>query len=268
MRLSDEQVRTYDSSGFLLVEDLFTPEELRSVLDVVDRAGREPGEGRVLETDGSTVRALHGLHRTEPFFERLVRNPRLLEPARQILGGDVYVHQFKVNLKAPFRGDVWPWHQDFVFWLHEDGIPSPGLLNFALFLDDVTEFNGPLYFVPGSHVEGVLAPEQIASDAESEPWTAGFVARLKYTLGPDAVRALVDAHGMVAPRGRAGTALLFHPNLVHGSPPNISPYPRRILLVTYNQVANRPRVTPTRPEFIVSRDYTALVTLDEDRLLR
>jgi hypothetical protein len=28
---------------------------------------------------------------------------------------DVYVHQFKINTKAPFNGGTWGWHQGFTF---------------------------------------------------------------------------------------------------------------------------------------------------------
>ena len=48
------------------------------------------------------------------------------------------MHQFKVNAKAAFDGDVWQWHQDYGTWKRDDEMPEPRAMNIAVFLDDVT----------------------------------------------------------------------------------------------------------------------------------
>ena len=63
----------------------------------------------------------------------------------------LYMHQFKINGKMAFDGDVWQWHQDYGTWLNDDRMPAERAMNVAIFLDDVNEFNGPLMFIPGSH---------------------------------------------------------------------------------------------------------------------
>ena len=65
------------------------------------------------------------------------------------------MHQFKINGKMAFEGDVWQWHQDYGTWFNDDLMPTSRAMNVAIFLDDVTEFNGPLLFIPGSHKKGV-----------------------------------------------------------------------------------------------------------------
>ena len=44
--------------------------------------------------------------------------------------------------------------------------------------------------------------------------------------------------GIVAPTGKPGSVLMFHGNLVHASPPNITPYPRKIVYLTLCAVSN------------------------------
>ena len=44
--------------------------------------------------------------------------------------------------------------------------------------------------------------------------------------------------GIVAPTGKPGSVLMFHGNLVHASPPNITPYPRKIVYVTFCAFSN------------------------------
>ena len=62
------------------------------------------------------------------------------------------MHQFKVNAKAAFDGDVWQWHQDYGTWKRDDEMPEPRAMNIAVFLDDVTAANGPLLFLSLIHI--------------------------------------------------------------------------------------------------------------------
>jgi ectoine hydroxylase len=207
MRLSDQQFAEYEREGLLLIPGYFSSSEIEVMRREVDALAHEDRASRVLETDKVTVRALHGCHLDSEVFGSLTRLPRLLEPAQRLLGGDVYVHQFKVNMKAAFGGDVWPWHQDYVFWLKEDGMATPRATNIAILADDVTEFNGPMYFIPGSHRAGVIdVPELVADDpGSSDGWVANVSAKLKYTLDRHTVAGLVDRFGMVSPKGPAGS---------------------------------------------------------------
>ena len=50
-------------------------------------------------------------------------------------------------------------------------------------------------------------------------------------------RLVLDS-GVIAPTGKPGGMLMFHGNLVHGSAPNITPYPRKVIYLTLNAVSN------------------------------
>jgi ectoine hydroxylase len=267
MQLKSEQIAAYERDGMLVCPGCFSPTETTTLNAEVHALMERDSPGRLFEADGKTVRALHGCHKTSEFFSRLIRHPRLLEPARQMLGSDVYLHQFKINIKAAFGGDVWQWHQDYIFWNQQDGIESPRLVNVAIFANEVTEFNGPLYFITGSHRHGMVesAPADEAR-ADQPAWAASFSAKLKYTLDRSDILKMLEEGELVSPKGPAGSVLFFHPNLAHGSVPNISPQDRTLIILTYNSVQNLPRpVAEPRPEFLVSRDYTVLEPVaDED----
>jgi ectoine hydroxylase-related dioxygenase (phytanoyl-CoA dioxygenase family) len=134
-----------------------------------------------------------------------------------------------------------------------------------LFIDEVTEFNGPLMLIPGSHRSGMIDVDARTAAEDQPAWVANVSADLKYSLDRDTIAALVQAKGIVAPKGPAGTVLLFHPNLAHASVPNLSPFDRTVLIVTYNRVDNVPvpRGAP-RPEFLVSRDQTPVTAGADD----
>ncbi|MDJ0515424.1 MAG: phytanoyl-CoA dioxygenase family protein [Trichodesmium sp. MO_231.B1] len=273
MKLTTEQIDQYNNQGFLLIPDLFSQEEVSLMQAQLPSLMAEDVPGQVLEKDRKTVRALHGCHLFNKVFHNLIREPRLLEPAHQLLGSQVCIHQFKINLKAAFGGDIWPWHQDFIYWHKEDGMPLPKVISLAILLDDLNEFNGPMIFIPGSHKQGMLDVEASVAKTEANPetadWKVNVSANLKYCIPPQTVRQLVKKLGIFAPKGTAGSILLFDSNVVHGSVTNISPFPRRLLIITYNSVENIPvSVDRPRPEFLVCRDYKPLKPIaDSESLL-
>jgi ectoine hydroxylase len=130
-------------------------------------------------------------------------------------------------------------------------------MNVSIFLDEVNEFNGPLWFIPGSHREGVV-------EAGHDTRTTSYPL---WTLDNSKVRELIDRGGIVAPKGPPGSMLMFHSCLVHGSPPNMSPWDRVIVYLSLCTVSNHIRQFK-RPEWIAHRDFTPIQMLGDDCLLR
>lgn len=277
MLLSDEQVRTYEQEGFLFLSNCYTSCEVNALKAELMKVFAEDTPKRVLEKERGIVRSVYGSHTTNEMFNRLSRHPRIVEPVQQLLDSEVYVYQFKINAKAAFGGDVWEWHQDYIFWQKEDGMRSERVASVAIFLDDVNEFNGPMFLIPGSHAEGVIdksaqpVTEVLRYQAyENSPaWISNLTADLKYSLDRETIAHLVDKYGLLAPKGPAGSALFFHSNMVHASSNNISPYDRTVVIVTFNSVENVPiwREKP-RPDFLVSRDVAPIVPVRDDALLQ
>jgi len=230
---------------------------------------------RVIEKDGKAVRSIYGSHVKNEIFRRLSCHPRIVEPACQILDSEAYVYQFKVNTKSAYSGDLWDWHQDFIFWHKEDGVPSDRMINVAVFIDEVNEFNGPIFVIPGSHKGGIIeTPAKNSATTgdtvynNSPSWISNLTADIKYSLDSEVISQLVGRFGMVAPKGAGGSVMFFHCNLVHASPNNISPYDRVIVFATYNSIENIPVGSDhKRPDFLCSRDYRPVLTVSDSALL-
>jgi ectoine hydroxylase len=251
MYLTPQEIAHYHSDGMLVVPALFTPDEVRVLQNSYERDALIPGAHRITEDNGDDVRAVYGSHQRQPEFAALVRSARLLEPARQLLAADVYVYQVKINAKPAFKGDSWSWHQDFGAWQIADELAAPNLVNVAVFLDDVDEFNGPVIFLPGSQAEGLIRKNRSADHRSEQHLDPEDIA-----LTPADLRRLQCS--MVSPKGPAGSVVFFHPEIVHGSAANMSPQPRRLLIVTYNDAANLPRAAVPRPDYLVGRDTRPL----------
>ena len=255
MQLNDQQLKVFDEEGYVFLPEIFTPEEVAVLTDELPGIFADERKENVREKGSQSVRTTFAAHTFNEAFRRLGAHPRLVEPVRQVLGGDVYMHQFKINGKAAFDGAVWQWHQDYGTWARDDLMPEPRAMNIAIFLDDVTELNGPLMFIPRSHREGKL-------DASHDVCTTSYPL---WTLDNETVTRLADQGGIVAPQGPGGSILMFHCNLVHASPGNISPYSRTIVYLSLCEVNNHIRQFK-RPEWIAHRDFEPIVSLPDDCL--
>ena len=254
-RLTAQQLKQFDEEGYLLIPDLFSAAEIAVLKGEIPGIFGQRRQENVREKTGDAVRTAFAVHTYNDVYRRLVRHPRILGPGENLLGGKLYVHQFKLNGKAAFDGDVWQWHQDYGVWKRDDDMPEARAMNLAIFLDEVNEFNGPLMFIPRSHKLGVL-------EAGHDTTTTSYPL---WTLDHETVTRLVEEGGIVAPKGKPGAGLFFHGTLVHGSTSNMSPWNRLIVYVTYNRCDNAIRAF-RRPEWIAHPDFTPLDALSDDCL--
>ena len=246
--LNSEQLQAFERDGVIVLPGRFSADEVESINAALVELIAENVPENIREKSSGVVRTAMGLHLRHELFRRLVNDPRLLVPARQTLGDvPIYAQQVKVNAKEPFTGEQWQWHYDFATHHHEDGVPEPLALNLHIFLDEVTEFNGPLMFIPGSHLDGP-APTSLDTTTTSFPL---------WTVGPDVVASLAQRNALVCPKGPPGTMLMFGDSVVHASPPNMSPWPRRIFSLIVNPVSNRQR-SQRRADHLHHRDTTPL----------
>ena len=113
------------------------------------------------------------------------------------------------------------WHQDYSYWRRT--VPM-NHMTVHLALDEQTEQNGSLLFVPGSHrwrSDGQPLPIPDANFKDMDSIQALLTAeeKARWTSRP----ALL----------RKGQLSLHHPLLIHGSRPNASHAPRRAAVVNY-----------------------------------
>ncbi len=256
MALSDAQLRQFREEGWLFLPEVFSAEEVAVLRQEAEGIYAEQRREIWREKSGAP-RTAFAAHLYNEAFRLLGAHPRLVEPVEQIFGEKLYMHQFKINAKAAFTGDVWQWHQDYGTWRRDDGMPEPRAMNIAVFLDEVMPINGPLMLIPRSEKHGNLEAGHDLSTTSYPLWT----------LDDDLVTKLVAEGGIVAPTGKPGGVLMFHGNLVHGSAPNITPYPRKIVYLTLNAVSNYIR-EPTRPEWIAHTDFTPIAPVADDALLQ
>jgi ectoine hydroxylase len=239
--LREHERRAWREDGFFVRPAAFDAREVgelqaaaERVAAEAERAARAGGEryavdgnlyveaaGATLQFEHSpgsaTLRVVEPFHHLDVRLDRLIDDPRLVEPMRELVGSEgVALWTDKLNLKRPREGSKFRWHQDSPYWAHAcahlDQLP-----NVMVTLDDASVANGCFRVIRGSHRRGLL------------PGCEG-----EGRLGPlfTDPRAF-DLADQVPAEAPAGSLVFFSPHTVHGSEPNRSERQRRALVVTY-----------------------------------
>lgn len=248
----------HDSRGYSIHHDLLSPPEVAAFRDELDRLPSTlEGDERVITEDGE-VRTIFQVHRASALIAELVRDPRVLDRARQILGSEVYVHQSRATYLPAFEGRGTYWHSDFETWHSEDGMPAMRAVSCSIALTENYPYNGSLMVMPGSHqvfypcVGATPEGNHKSSLVEQE---SGIPDRATLTEA-------AERYGIDQVTGPAGTALWFDSNVMHGSGSNITPYPRSNIFMVFNSVENQLcepfAASAPRPEYLAAREVRPL----------
>jgi len=262
MHLTKEQKEVFDKEGYLFFPSHFSQKEIQYLSSAVPELYEIREEYNFREKGSEAVRTNFAAHLYSTPFAKLARHPRMIKPVEDLLQEKLYMHQFKINGKMAFEGDIWQWHQDYGTWFNDDLMPSARAMNIAIFLDEVTEFNGPLLFIPGSHKKGVIKANHDLTTTSYPLWT----------IDNNLIKQLVDRAGghdggIVSPKGPAGSMIVFHSCLVHASSNNLSPFNRISVYLSLCAVSNHIRRFK-RKEYIAHRDFTPIECLPDDCLTK
>ena len=260
MELTQEQRDRFEQHGYLFFPSLFSQKEIQYLAAAVPELYELREEYNFREKGSDVVRTNFAAHMYSKPFAKLARHPRMIKPVENLLQESLYMHQFKINGKMAFEGDVWQWHQDYGTWYNDDLMPSSRAMNVAIFLDDVTEYNGPLIFIPGSHKKGVIEANHDLTTTSYPLWT----------INNKLITELVDRAGgkdggIVSPKGKAGSMIVFHSCLVHASSNNLSPFNRISVYLSLCAVSNHIKRFK-RKEYIAHRNFAPIECLPDDCL--
>jgi phytanoyl-CoA hydroxylase len=258
--LTQDQIDAFWRDGVLTVENAVTPEQLaglkRDFDNWVDESRGETGPyGQAI--DGRPRFDLQPGHTAETPALRRVQAPteiskayyeamassRMTTMVADLIGPDVKLHHTKINSKLPGAATEVKWHQDFPFTPHTNS----DVITALLMVDDVTDENGPLEVLPGSHTG------ELHSIWQNGTFTGSIEDETAAGMQANAVRCV----------GPAGSVCLMHTRLAHGSAPNRSQHPRTLFICVYSAgdaVALTPNPVPTEHEglFVMGTDKGAI----------
>ncbi|PIB27926.1 phytanoyl-CoA dioxygenase family protein [Maribacter sp. 4G9] len=148
-------------------------------------------------------------------FHDVLWNPAFVMAAYQLLGNRaVRFWHDQLFYKPARHGGVVAWHQDYSYWTRTIAMQH---LTCWTGLDDATEENGCLYYVPKSHNWGLLDAPELAGNMEGLLDYLTKDQRKEFNPVPIPLKK--------------GYATFHHPLMVHGSYENKSVRPRRAFVL-------------------------------------
>ena len=234
----------YDRDGYLVVPDCLDAATLASLREGVERITADPDslpeslkrwidferdfvKSRPQQNEltsaqvGNAVRNIMELPLFEKRFAELICYAPLLDVLQTLFGSTEFAFfNYKCIIKAPKVSSKFLWHRDLPYLEHT----TPNLITAMLCLDDMTEANGATVVMPGTH----RVPHESVTGADRD------IAEDKLPAGE---RVMVKCP--------AGSAVLFHVNIIHGGGANRSETPRRNVISIWSGPGSYP-ITPWR----------------------
>ncbi len=231
MGLTRADIERYDRDGFLLVEDLFTTEEVQALTEEIS-GGRVAANVRDRQDGSGRTARLSIWHELgNDIWAAASTDARIVNTVRLLVGEDVSFFHGKAMLKQAHSGGAWVWHQDYGYWYNQ-GFAFPQMISAFVALDPATKENGCLQVLKGSHRLDRLNHMKVGDQTGADP---------------DRMAMLEPLFDKLHVEMRPGSVLFFHCNLLHQSAPNESENDRRSFIMCYTALAN--------PQLVESRTY-------------
>ncbi len=157
-----------------------------------------------------------GAWRVSPAFHDVIFLPSVVKAAEQLLDGPVRFWHDQIFVKPPRDGAVVEWHQDYSYWTRTKPMAH---LTCWIGLDDSTEENGCVHYVPGSHRWPLLPRYELSGNMESVFQFLNLEQSAEFLPVPATLLA--------------GEASFHHPLTLHGSFENSSDRPRRAVVLNF-----------------------------------
>ncbi|HUS62567.1 MAG TPA: phytanoyl-CoA dioxygenase family protein, partial [Acidimicrobiales bacterium] len=168
------------------------------------------------EADPKMVAQLIGPADANGHVRAQAGDPRIVDVVRSLLGNDdVRLFGNQALMKPAHHGSPVSWHQDSGYWegfVHD--LDPPTIVTAWVAIDPVTEDNGCVRMVAGSHRAGPLPHAFHEDDLMRHVEGVGLEAAVPIVL----------------PRGGVS---FHHSCTIHGSGPNTTPHRRRGLALHY-----------------------------------
>jgi hypothetical protein len=234
--LTDVQVEFFRQEGYLSIPAITTPEEVAQLRVIYERLFAEKAgsaDGRNIDLAGADKR---GGPRLPQILRPSIYAPELRKTlfwanvqaiGRQIFGANYLEGDFNEHMiyKPPYEGAATPWHQDQAY---HDPTMKYRNINVWMPLDDATEENGCMHYVPRSHELDVLPHHHIDNDPNVHGLEVDEAASW-------------HAKGVACPIP-AGGAVLHASYMLHYAGANKSPRPRRAYILVVKAKAMRREV--------------------------
>lgn len=232
-------VHDYQLDGVVRIRNFFSTKiiaEIRTELEryIQDVLPSKPKDARTMEADGKTIRNLWRMNLHDVYFKKLGESSEIKELVAKLVEGDPVLVGVETFNKPARIGSGVPYHQDNAYFCQT----PPDMLTLWVAIDKVTVENGAVYFIKGSHKQGILATKLSGVAGNS----------IGLAKSPNVPKS-DQFCGTLEP----GDATFHHCEVIHHSDPNQTDNSRLGLLFVY-------RGSHTQTDQQLKTAYTQAVT--------
>ena len=160
-----------------------------------------------------------------PWIDNLSRHPTILSHVKQVLGENLHCWDTLIWIKDAETDKFVSWHQDATYW---NFLPKERGLTVWVSISEAAEDMGCLEYIPGSHKE---LKHHIDVKDENNLLMRGQTLET------------IDKTSSVKVAAPAGSFLMHHPLMFHGSAANTTTKPRLALGLIYAATDAKPIAT-------------------------
>lgn len=193
--LSEDAVAKYQRDGYYFPLDILSDaetRELRRKLEEYETATGGPIQGDLR----------HKAHLYLTWLNDLIRHPRILDAAEDVLGPNILCWSTSFFIKEASDPSFVSWHQDATYW----GLSSPDVMTVWVAFTPANLLNGCMKFMPGSHRQQLEHKDT-------------FDKNNLLSRGQEIAVDVPEGAGVDVPL-KAGEMSLHHVLLAHASGPN------------------------------------------------
>ena len=245
--LTGDQVNQFDQEGYLLLEDVFSLDEIGSVIESIDpfeekvtEALRNLDGGKFFISRAEEITFTTHLVMQNELLKKFTKHEVLAGVCQDLIGDNVRLYWDQAVYKKPGTKDEFPWHQDNGYTFVE----PQAYLTFWIPLTDATEDNGCPWVVPKLHRRGTL--EHLTTDL-------GFEIPL-------------DDKDSISLPVKAGSVAIFSSLTPHRTGPNLTDGIRKTYILQYAPDGAVRRVSDQITESVSDQDRQFLVVKDGQKV--
>lgn len=175
-----ESLKAMEDNGFAVIREVFTTAEVESIADRLESRFRAQSDAVAIREHHGSVYAARNVLSLWPEASSVWRRPLVLDILMALLGPRAGLVRGLYFDKPPERSWALPWHKDLTIAVCDNRLPSNAfskptikanvphveaplevlerMATLRIHLDDVTDDNGPLRVIPGSHRAGKAMP--------------------------------------------------------------------------------------------------------------
>ena len=233
-------LQDYERDGVVLIRQFLSADEVAAVRAeleryILDDLASKPADAATMEADGRTVRNLWRLELHNEKLRALAARADIRALIAPLVHGEPVLAAVETFNKPARIGSGVPCHQDNAYFCQT----PPDMLTVWIAIDAVTQANGPVYFVKGSHKLGPLPTKPSGVRGNS-------IGMAEPSAGP----LEEQFRGLLAP----GDATIHHCNTIHHSAPNTSDHSRLGFLLVF-------RGSHTQTDPALKAAYTAAAAI-------